>query len=55
MNTEAAAGFPAFHFGDNADREIDFVRLRQLYAEGARFDADLVREVLPASARAKLG
>jgi 6-oxo-cyclohex-1-ene-carbonyl-CoA hydrolase len=54
MNTEAAAGFPAFHFGEHPDREIDFVRLRQLVAEGARFDATLVREVLPAAARAKL-
>jgi len=54
MNTEAAAGFPAFHFGDRDAREIDFVRLRQLYAEGARFDADLVREILPTAARAKM-
>jgi 6-oxocyclohex-1-ene-carbonyl-CoA hydrolase len=52
MNTEASAGFPAFHFGDRHEREIDFVRLRQLYAEGARFDERLVAQVLPASARA---
>jgi 6-oxo-cyclohex-1-ene-carbonyl-CoA hydrolase len=52
MNTEAAAGFPAFHYGARNEREIDFVRLRQLYAEGARFDADLVMQVLPQSARA---
>jgi len=54
MNTEAAAGFPAFHFGERDEREIDFVRLRQLYAEGARFDAALVREILPAATRAKM-
>ena len=51
MVTEAAAGFPAFHFGEKPDREIDFVQLRRRIAEGARFDADLVREVLPAAAR----
>jgi 6-oxo-cyclohex-1-ene-carbonyl-CoA hydrolase len=54
MNTEAAAGFPAFHYGDKEDREIDFAGLRRLYAEGARFDAELVLKVLPASARAGL-
>lgn len=52
MNTEAAAGFPAFHFGARGDREIDFVRLRQLYAEGASFDASMIQAVLPSSARA---
>jgi 6-oxo-cyclohex-1-ene-carbonyl-CoA hydrolase len=52
MNAEASAGFPAFHFGARGEREIDFIRLRQLYAEGARFDQALVDEVLPRSARA---
>ena len=51
MNTEAAAGFPAFHYGDRNEREIDFVLLRQRLAEGARFDAALVKEILPPSAR----
>ena len=54
MNTEAAAGFPAFHFGAKDDREIDFVKLRLRLAEGARFDAALIDEVLPASARAHM-
>jgi 6-oxo-cyclohex-1-ene-carbonyl-CoA hydrolase len=54
MNTEAAAGFPAFHFGDREEREIDFVALRRLYAEGARFDRELVERVLPPSARAAM-
>jgi 6-oxocyclohex-1-ene-carbonyl-CoA hydrolase len=52
MNTEASAGFPAFHYGDRHEREIDFVKLRQLYAEGAPFDAGLVEQILPPSARA---
>ena len=53
MNTEAAAGFAAFHFGEKPEREIDFALLRRRIAEGARFDAALVREVLPATARAR--
>jgi 6-oxocyclohex-1-ene-carbonyl-CoA hydrolase len=53
MNTEAAAGFPAFHYGDRGEREIDFARLRRLYAEGARFDDELIRSVLSPSARTR--
>jgi len=51
MNSEAAAGFAAFHFGERPNREIDFALLRRRLAEGARFDDALVREVLPAAAR----
>ena len=51
MNTEAAAGFAAFHFGAREEREIDFAALRRSYAEGARFDRALVDSVLPGSAR----
>ncbi|HET7784715.1 MAG TPA: 6-oxocyclohex-1-ene-1-carbonyl-CoA hydratase [Myxococcales bacterium] len=51
MNNEAAAGFPAFHFGEKPDREIDFALLRRRIAEGARFDAELIKEVLPPAAR----
>ncbi len=54
QNTEAAAGFPAFHYGDRNEREIDFVLLRQRLAEGARFDAKLVEEILLPSARANM-
>ncbi|MBI4574793.1 MAG: 6-oxocyclohex-1-ene-1-carbonyl-CoA hydratase [Planctomycetes bacterium] len=54
MNTEAWAGFSAFAHGDRGEREIDFVGLRRRLAEGARFDAELVRSVLPPSARARL-
>jgi 6-oxo-cyclohex-1-ene-carbonyl-CoA hydrolase len=54
MNTEGAAGFPAFHFGEPPDREIDFVRLRRLVAEGARFDDALLSAVMPAAARQKM-
>ena len=51
MNTEAMAGFPAFQFGARGEREIDFALLRRRVAEGVHFNLDLVREVLPASAR----
>ncbi len=54
MNTEASPGFSAFHYGDRQEREIDFVALRQALARGARFDAELVRSILPRSAREKL-
>lgn len=54
MNTEAAAGFPAFHFGDRREREIDFAALRRLYAEGARFDERMIDAVMPPSALAAM-
>ena len=54
MNTEAAAGFAAFHYGDKAEREIDFVLLRTRLAEAAPFDQKLVLEVLPPSARERM-
>jgi 6-oxo-cyclohex-1-ene-carbonyl-CoA hydrolase len=55
MNTEAAAGFPAFHFGGRGEREIDFAELRRQYADGARFDQELIARVLSPSARAAMG
>ena len=54
MNTEAAAGFAAFHYGDRNEREIDFVTLRKRLAEGVNFDSALIREVLPPSAVKKM-
>lgn len=52
MNTEAAAGFSAFHHGERSEREIDFVALRRRLAEGASFDRELISSVLKPSARA---
>jgi len=54
MNTEASAGFTAFNYGARGEREIDFVRYRQLLAEGRYFDEALVDEILPESARVGL-
>jgi 6-oxocyclohex-1-ene-carbonyl-CoA hydrolase len=47
MMTEANAGFRAFHYGTRDRREVDFVRLRQRLAEGARWDDALVGEIAP--------
>ena len=47
MMTEANAGFRAFHYGSRDQREVDFVKLRQRLAEGARWSEDLVREIAP--------
>ncbi len=47
MMTEANAGFRAFHFGTKDEREVDFLRLRQRLAEGAKWNEDLIREIAP--------
>jgi len=54
MNTEAKAGFPAFHFGPKGDREVDFQKLRRLLAEGRSFDDALIREISPKGAGEKV-
>jgi len=53
MMTEANAGFRAFHYGTKEEREVDFVRLRQRLAEGARWSEELVREIAPWVAEAE--
>ena len=35
MNTEAMAGFAAFHFGERSEREIDFAQLRRAARRGS--------------------
>jgi 6-oxo-cyclohex-1-ene-carbonyl-CoA hydrolase len=47
MMTEANAGFRAFHYGSKDKREVDFIRLRQVLAGGARWDEQLVQEIAP--------
>jgi 6-oxocyclohex-1-ene-carbonyl-CoA hydrolase len=47
MMTEANAGFRAFHLGTKQQREVDFVRLRQRLAEGARWSEELIAEIAP--------
>jgi 6-oxocyclohex-1-ene-carbonyl-CoA hydrolase len=47
MMTEANAGFRAFHYGTRQQREVDFVRLRQRLAGGARWSEELIAEIAP--------
>ncbi|MGD2067049.1 MAG: 6-oxocyclohex-1-ene-1-carbonyl-CoA hydratase [Gemmatimonadota bacterium] len=47
MMTEALAGFRAFNEGPKGDREVDFVKLRQMLADGHPWNDDLVRAVSP--------
>ncbi len=49
MVTEANAGFRAFNEGTRADREIDFVALRQAIAAGVAWTPELVESLLPAA------
>ena len=47
MMTEAKAGFRAFNEGPKDNREVDFVKLRQLLAEGHEWDDDLIKAISP--------
>ena len=47
MMTEAKAGFQAFNSGPKEHREVDFVRMRQLLAEGKPWTDELTREISP--------
>ncbi len=47
MMTEAKAGFKAFNDGPKDNREADFIKLRQLLAEGHEWNDDLHRIISP--------
>jgi 6-oxo-cyclohex-1-ene-carbonyl-CoA hydrolase len=47
MMTEGRAGFRAFNEGPRGRREVDFIHLRQLLAQGHPWDDDLLRAVSP--------
>lgn len=47
MMTEAKAGFRAFNEGPKGNREVDFVKLRQLLAQGHEWDDELIRAISP--------
>ncbi len=49
MNTEAKAGFRAFNEGPKGNREVDFVKLRRMLAEGHPFDDNLIDAIMPRS------
>ncbi|MEJ2216237.1 MAG: 6-oxocyclohex-1-ene-1-carbonyl-CoA hydratase [Gemmatimonadota bacterium] len=47
MMTEAKAGFRAFNEGPKGHREVDFIKLRQMLAEGHPWDDELLRAISP--------
>jgi 6-oxocyclohex-1-ene-carbonyl-CoA hydrolase len=49
MMTEAKAGFRAFNDGSGRDREADFIKLRQLLAEGHEWNDELIKAISPNS------
>lgn len=53
MLAEGKAGFRAFHEGPKERREVDFLRLRRLLAEGQPWSEALIEEVLPRSEAAR--
>jgi len=47
MMTEGKAGFRAFNEGPKENREVDFVKLRQLLAESHEWDTELLKSISP--------
>ncbi len=47
MMTEANAGFKAFNDGPKENREVDFIKLRQLLAEGHEWNDELLKSISP--------
>jgi 6-oxo-cyclohex-1-ene-carbonyl-CoA hydrolase len=47
MMTEGRAGFRAFEQGPKGNREVDFIKLRQLLAAGHPWDDELIRAISP--------
>ncbi len=47
MATEAKAGFPAFHFGERGQREVDFLDVRRRLAAGEPWTDELIAAVSP--------
>jgi 6-oxo-cyclohex-1-ene-carbonyl-CoA hydrolase len=47
MLTEGRAGFKAFNEGSKGQREVDFIKLRQMLAQGHRWSEDLIEAIMP--------
>lgn len=47
MMTEGRAGFKAFNEGPRGNREVDFIKLRQLLAEGKPWNDEMQKEISP--------
>jgi 6-oxocyclohex-1-ene-carbonyl-CoA hydrolase len=55
MMTEGRAGFRAFDEGPKGRREVDFIKLRQLLAEGHPWDEELLRAISPQYRQVEVG
>jgi 6-oxo-cyclohex-1-ene-carbonyl-CoA hydrolase len=53
MMTEAKAGFRAFNEGPKDNREVDFIKLRQLLAEGHEWNDELIKAISPQYSKTK--
>ncbi len=47
MMTEAKAGFKAFNEGPRGNREVDFVKLRQMLAKGMEWNDEIHQAISP--------
>ncbi len=47
MMTEGRAGFRAFNDGPRGNREVDFIKLRQLLAKGKAWDEEMQKAISP--------
>jgi 6-oxo-cyclohex-1-ene-carbonyl-CoA hydrolase len=55
MMTEGRAGFRAFDEGPKGHRDVDFIKLRQLLAEGHPWNEELLRAVSPQFQKVEVG
>jgi 6-oxo-cyclohex-1-ene-carbonyl-CoA hydrolase len=54
MMTEAKAGFRAFNEGPRDHREVNFIRMRQLLADGREWSEEMIRDISPQVQNASL-
>ncbi len=47
MMTEGKAGFRAFNEGPKDNREVDFIKLRQMLAEGHEWNDEMIKDISP--------
>ena len=47
MMTEGKAGFRAFNEGPRGNQEVDFIKLRQLLAEGHEWNDEMIETISP--------
>ena len=47
MMTEAKVGFRAFNEGPRNNREVDFIKLRRLLANGTPWTEKMIEDLIP--------